>query len=138
MLSPAYKYGKIVFFPFTIAGKIIQVLIPGGEEKLIKKEEAEDEVLAQNNEEQTENNRRFFAKISEDGFEVSVNIICASEEETERRVSVKEIASTLSVFTLFGQNSFTFSRSKDLDRDILNAKARTSDVVNILSGSELA
>jgi len=62
--------------------------------------------LQENNEEQTENNKRFFAKISEDGFEVSLNVICASENETQARVSVKEIFSTLSVFSLFGQNSF--------------------------------
>jgi len=41
MLSPAYAYGKIAFSPIILLGKFIQILIPGGEEKLIRRPEEE-------------------------------------------------------------------------------------------------
>ena len=69
---------------------------------------------------------------------MSINVICASEKEEERKISVKEIFSTLSVFALFGQNSFKLSALSNTLQDIEYAKKRNSDIRYIMASSELA
>jgi hypothetical protein len=47
---------------------------------------------------------KFVSKLSSEGYEVDINIICAGENDLEVRSAITEIASTLSVYTQFGQN----------------------------------
>jgi Type IV secretion-system coupling protein DNA-binding domain len=139
LLSPTYRVARIGFIPFIFLGKVISVLFPGGEAKLIKHDEEHwHDSHGHEIEEEDDENKKFFQKISQEAFEVSINIICASEKEEERKISVKEIFSTLSVFSLFGHNSFQLSFLWNSIKDIENAKKRTSDTQYILAASELA
>jgi len=53
-----------------------------------------------------------------------MNIICAGEDSLETRAAVGEIASTLSVYSLFGQNSLKLSTITRNITDIQQAKKR--------------
>ncbi len=44
---------------------------------------------------------KFLQKLSSEGYEVDINIICAGEDPVEVRSAIKEIAATLSVYTHF-------------------------------------
>ena len=80
----------------------------------------------------------FVSKISHPGFKTGINIIFAGEDGGEWRIATKEIASTLSMFSSFGNNSF---RLKEITRDnqyIECAKARVLKNSFILNTRELS
>lgn len=75
----------------------------------------------------------FLSKISHLGYNVSINLFHASENEHEGRVAIKELASTLSVYSLFGNNSFKLlqiSNNIDLIRKVKNRKTTEKIVLN--------
>jgi len=69
---------------------------------------------------------------------VDITILSASESDIESRSSIKEIASTLSVYALFGQNALTLNSISQSTLAIESAKNRILQTKNILSTAELA
>ena len=68
---------------------------------------------------------KFLSKLSSEAYEVEMNIICASEDPLEARASISEIASTLSVYSQFGQNMLRLSHISHNASDIEQAKKRS-------------
>lgn len=81
---------------------------------------------------------KFLSKLSSEAYEVDLNIVCAGEDQIEVRSAISEIASTLSVYTQFGQNGLKVSKISYNYQDILAAKNRYIVDTSILSTSELA
>ncbi|MCH8519022.1 type IV secretion system DNA-binding domain-containing protein [Candidatus Gracilibacteria bacterium] len=127
LLHPSYSFLKILFYPFIFFGKILSFLIVGGESQ-------KEEVLSSG--EETQN--PFFNKLSREAYEVDITLLAASESDIESHSSIKEIASTLSVYTLFGQNALKLKYVSQSLPKIQAAKNRTLQVKNILSTTELA
>lgn len=142
LLHPAYKYFKILFFPFILLGKFIRLLIWRGDETEQKVEDAEENTSGDQTKDILENpdkiDAKFLTKLSSEAYEVDINVICASDDAFERRSAISEIASTLSVYSQFGQNSLRISNISQNLGDIFSAKKRNIITKNILSTSELS
>ncbi|MDA9129352.1 type IV secretion system DNA-binding domain-containing protein [Candidatus Gracilibacteria bacterium] len=141
LLHKNYKYVKIILLPFILIGKFIQLLIPRNTEEEKVSPEEDKNALDQNKdigENPDQIDPKFLTKLSSEGYEVDINIVCAGEDEIEVRSAIQEISSTLSVYTQFGQNSLRLSGiSKDIT-DIERVKNRKLDGRSILSTPELA
>ncbi|MCH2188228.1 type IV secretion system DNA-binding domain-containing protein [Candidatus Gracilibacteria bacterium] len=146
LLHPAYGYFKILFFPFIILGKIISLFttsakteesVPEGEEKVDK---TDDNASSTRNvdDKNVEIPKGIFNKISLNGYTTSVVIAHAGEDPVEARAAVKEIYSTLAVFSNFGQNSFQFHGMEQDTKSISAFKARNMMQPFILSTNELS
>lgn len=81
---------------------------------------------------------KFLTKLSSEAYEVDINIISAGENEMEVRSAITEIASTLSVYTQFGQNGLKLEKISKLSQDITSAKQRNIQYKTILSTPELS
>jgi hypothetical protein len=73
---------------------------------LIFKRSDEEDSSEESSEEQTEFPEAFLNKISKPGYKTTMNIIHAGEDAVEAKSAIREIASTLHIFSNFGQNSF--------------------------------
>lgn len=78
------------------------------------------------------------AKLRSEAYEVDINLVCAGEDDIEVRASIQEIASTLSVYDNFGQNSLRIEKMSREASDIEAVKERKIQQKNILSTAELA
>lgn len=85
-----------------------------------------------------EENNLFSQKLSREAYEVDITIIAASESDIESRSSIGEIASTLSMYSLFGQNSLRLKYISQSLSPAESAKRRQITHKNILTTSELA
>ncbi|MCP4523298.1 MAG: DUF87 domain-containing protein, partial [Candidatus Gracilibacteria bacterium] len=134
LMSKYYIFVKILFFPFMIIGKLIGLMLP--------KNSSEDEgELSDEKEGDTDEKKADFYinKISKSGYKVGINIIHAGEDPIEAKSSIREIYSTLHIFTNFGGNTFAFSGVKHDAGSILSAKERTVENNDlILSTNELS
>lgn len=135
LLHPFFGYFKILFFPIFLFLKLIGLLIPKSEDSDTVKEDGESQEAT---EDKVEINTKFLDKLSSEWYKVGVNIICASEDDNESRVSIREIASTLSVFDNFGQNKLKLSSITKMTSQIRSVKRRSLSGNDILSTSELA
>lgn len=80
----------------------------------------------------------FLKKVEHPGYEVAVNILYAGEDGGEGRIAIKEIASTLSIFSHYANNTL---KLKSITRDTLQvqaAKKRAMKTAMILNSKELA
>lgn len=101
LMSKYYIFIKIIFFPFFILGKIISMMF--------KRSDEEGESSSEKDEGSDEKSQSFYHnKISKPGYETSIHLIHAWEDPVEAKSSIREIFSTLHIFTNFGWNSFTF------------------------------
>jgi hypothetical protein len=80
----------------------------------------------------------FLSKISHPGYKVSINIIHAGEKPMEGRMAIKEIFSTLSIYTNFWNNSFRLTGITNEETKVRNVIKRRGDEKMILNSSELA
>ncbi|MDD5769860.1 MAG: DUF87 domain-containing protein, partial [Candidatus Gracilibacteria bacterium] len=118
---------RFIFFPFVLIYKFFSLLIP------------------KNNEEKTGNIEHLDnipedikTKITHYGYGVDLNIISASEDKMQNKLNLKEIVSTLGVFSFPGQNGFKIGEiSSDL-KQIENIKNRKLIGNIILSTKELS
>ena len=128
-------------FPFILLWKIISLLIPrwASESEIRGEEHSSDAEKASNQLDNPDSiDAKFLSKLSSEAYRVEMNIICAGEDSLETRAAVGEIASTLSVYSLFGQNSLKLSTITRNITDIQQAKKRIISKWDILSTSELA
>lgn len=127
MLHPSYSFLKILFIPFMYLGKLLSFIIVWSPQS--------EQWLWENMQEE---NNPFSQKLSREAYEVDITILAASESDIESRSSIGEIASTLSMYSLFGQNALRLkyiSQSLSLAESV---KRRKFTHKNILTTSELA
>jgi hypothetical protein len=133
LMSKYYIFIKIIFFPLFIFGKIVSMLF--------KKWDEEWDSSEQKNEGgKDEKTQSFYHnKISKPGYETSIHLIHAWEDPVEAKSSIREIFSTLHIFTNFGWNSFVFKWLSQDEKSIRCVKNREicSDSA-ILSTNELS
>lgn len=142
MLHPGYKIAKIAVFPLVILWKLISLAIPKPETIDIKPLETDEKITADKTKDILENpdkiDPKFLTKLSSEAYEVDINIISAGENDMEVRSAITEIASTLSVYTQFGQNGLKLEKISKLSQDIDSAKQRSIQYKTILSTPELS
>jgi len=142
LLHPTYKIAKILFFPVVLLGKIFTAIIPKSETIDIKPLESDDIKTADQTKDILENpdkiDPKFLTKLSTEAYDVDINIISAGENEIEVRSAITEIASTLSVYTQFGQNSLKLEKISKSPDDVQAVKNRNIVSKTILSTPELS
>ncbi len=144
LIHPSFKYFQILFFPFLFFGKFIRLIFQrwSTEEMEFPMQETWEKTTSDQTQDILENpdkiDIKFLSKLSSEAYEVDINIICAGEDPLETRASIREIASVLSVYTLFGQNGFYLERISQNIRNIESVKKRRLQAINILSSSELS
>lgn len=144
LLSPYFKYLKIlkiIFIPFILIFKLFLLIFKKSDEsqKVVENEvennENIDEIL---DESQKSIPKQFLNKISLSWYEATINIIHAWEDIVEAKSSIKEVFSTLWIYSNFWQNSFRFLWFfNDLD-SINHAKSRDMKNSFILTTNELS
>lgn len=140
LLHPAFKYFKILTFPFILLIKFLGLVVYRKQDEEVPTISQENQ--AWNDKDFIENpdkiDPKFLSKLSSEGYQVDINIICAGEDNVEVRSAISEIASTLSVYTQFGQNALRVSKLLYSIEDIHAAKKRNITGKTILSSSELS
>ncbi len=143
MLSKNYIFIKILLFPLVLFFKLIALLfkkesIDGASEdgsgERVEKESDSTWLV----DEKVKMPTSFLNKISKSGYKTSINIIHAWEDEVEARSSIREIFSTLHVFSNFWQNSFRFDSISRDEEDIAMVKNRNIKENFILTTNELS
>jgi len=142
LLHRYFVIAKILFFPVILVAKLIAMTLPKTEAIDVVPFESDEKITSDKTKDILENpdkiDPKFLTKLSSEAYEVDINIISAWENEVEVRSAITEIASTLSVYTQFGQNSLKLSSiSKSLE-DISGIKERKIISKTILSTPELS
>lgn len=91
---------KTLFFPFILLGKFIKLIVGYSPETEHQQEHHHDETKhVPENPDSID--VKFLQKLSSEAYEVDINLLCAGEDLLEVRSAIREIASTLSVYTQF-------------------------------------
>nr|MDD3720825.1 type IV secretion system DNA-binding domain-containing protein [Candidatus Gracilibacteria bacterium] len=143
LLSKKYKYLKYGFLPFSLLLKFITIVVNpssyGKHEDDEKEHKDAKHAETTTIEEDKENiPMQIKNKLFLSGFACDINIISAGEDETEAKSSIKEIYSTLGIFSGSGLNSFKVNYFGKEDNYINNAKERKLNNYFILNTKELA
>lgn len=142
LLHPSYKYFKICVFPFMMVFKLLGMIFSRSDSTSEIAPIENDEKTADQTKDILENpdkiDPKFLSKLTSEGYEVDINVICAGENTIEVRSAISEIASTLSVYTQFGQNGLRLWSISRQNTDVLHAKSRRLVKKSILSTPELA
>lgn len=136
MLSKYYTIFKIVLFPLFILGKLLGNLFPKSSQLDIpeawdESEGPKTDALKQSAEVDELSDAKFEIpqyfknKLSLNGFAASVRIIHAWDDMVEARSAIREIYSTLGVFSNFSLNGFGLVGMSHDYEDIMVAKNRT-------------
>lgn len=119
---------KIFVFPFVLFWKIIKLFLKRDEESSSEETEKKEDEVAE----------YFKTKLSLSGFNTSINIIHAWEDKIEANASIKEISSTLGIFSYFWANSFVLDSIVSGEEYFEIVKNRKVVWNNILSTNELS
>lgn len=119
---------KIFVFPFVLFWKIIKLFLKRDEESSSEETEKKEDEVAE----------YFKTKLSLSGFNTSINIIHAWEDKIEANASIKEISSTLGIFSYFWANSFVLDSIVSGEEYFETVKNRKVVWNNILSTNELS
>ena len=143
LLGPKFIYLKIFFFPITLFLKLIQVLFKRTEEEGAQQSTGDKNEIKNAEELELDGKRihvpkDFVEKLSLNGYKTSINIINAGEDEFESENSLKEVFSTLWVYSYFWQNSFTLKGISKWEHIVNQVKQRTLDESFILTTNELS
>ncbi len=130
LLSKYFIVFKILVFPFILFWKLISIFT--------KKDEEESNSSEENDDSEEWVNKFLKNKLSLSGYKTSINIIHAWEELVEWRSTIREIYSTLWVFSYFWLNSFSLNQIVTSDEEISNVKNRIVSWNDILSTNELS
>ena len=130
LLSKYFIVFKILVFPFILFWKLISIFT--------KKDEEESNSSEENDDSEEWVNKFLKNKLSLSGYKTSINIIHAWEELVEWRSTIREIYSTLWVFSYFWLNSFSLNQIVTSDEEISNVKNRIVSWNDVLSTNELS
>lgn len=144
MLHPSFIIFRILFFPFIILWKLLSLVFyrKNEEDWWLETKDAVRE-LTQNLIDEWKNmednqKSRFFEKLSQKWFRVSVNLIHAWEDRFEATTSLKEIAATMETYSNLWQNSFKLEEISNSESSVALIKSRTTKSWFILSSKELS
>lgn len=132
-LSRKFIFIKILLFPIVLFLKLIAAIFKKWDSEEVSGLEAQDSW-----EEWSSKVKAFMNKISLLWYNTSVNIIHAWEDNIEAKSSIKEVFSTLWIYSNFGQNSFKFAGIYNDEESIADLKNRTSKNSFILTTNELS
>ncbi len=148
LLHPQLKYFKIVVYPLIMILKLITLFIKKPEETSSQNIETSDndDEQASNKETVEVNNKtldmpeKFVSKISHPGYQISMNILHVGDDILEWKMAIKEVASTLGVFTHFGGNTFRLQNIAHSSSYHSSIKYRTINSANtmIVNSQELS
>ena len=141
MLSPYYIIFKIIVFPFLLILKFFVLVFKRQEDKV--EEELKEDDLENINEENIWDDdnkipKYFLNKISHEWYVTSINIIHAWEDPVEAKSSIKEVFSTLWIYSNFWLNSFNLDwifHNVDMINDV---KRRKINNLFVLTTNELS
>lgn len=119
---------KVLSFPFILFWKIVKLFLKRDEEDSSEETEKKEDEVAE----------YFKTKLSLSGFNTSINIIHAWEDKIEANASIKEISSTLGIFSYFWANSFVLDSIVSGEEYFETVKNRKVVWNNILSTNELS
>jgi len=142
LLHPGFPYLKLIFSPFILLAKFLRLILwiwasqEADNTQVLERESQDLRSDLQDNPDSID--PKFLPKLRSEWFEIDVNLICAWEDQFEVEASIKEIASTLSVYSNFGQNSFKLDYISHEVIDIESAKQRKITRWNIVSSAELS
>lgn len=123
------KYLKYIFYPIILFIKLFSFLIPKEDwEESSKKEEKED----------VKSREEFVFKLWSYWYWVNINLLSASNDDFEKKLNIKEIRSTLRVFSNINQNSFILKEITDNKDEIEKLKNRLCNDEIILNTNELS
>ena len=127
LLNKKLKYVKILLFPIILFFKFIALFLSKPEDtiNIVNEWENADEQTSWKEEVVVDNKTvnmpmKFINKISHPWYKMSMSIIHAWEDVIEWKMAIKEIASTLGVFSHFWWNSF---RLASLKKSIENSES---------------
>lgn len=130
MMSKYFFLLKIFLFPFAIFAKLVWLIFQKSDEESESSDSWDDE---------DKKEEFFMQKVSKGWYKTSIHLIHAWEDPVEAKSSIREIFSTLHVFSNFGGNSFKFFWLKNDENAIECAKKRAiCSSTDILSTSELS
>ena len=143
LLNPKLFYLKILLFPILILFKFFTLFFPRNintndfdiEEKV---SENKKEEIADLNDKDISIPRFMKKKVSLEWFKTEINIIHAWDDIVEGKWTIKEIYSTLHVFSNFWLNSFLLDEITDNKEKIQKIKNREVDWNIILTTNELS
>ncbi|MDD3646425.1 MAG: type IV secretion system DNA-binding domain-containing protein [Candidatus Gracilibacteria bacterium] len=130
LLSKKFIYLKILLLPFIIIIKLFGLLFTknsvtlepdNGNENVDNSRVMEEVELG---DKKIEIPRVFVSKLNKLGYSTSINIIHAGEDKVEARSSIKEIVSTLGIFSGPGQNQLRLKNITDKEDVISSVKNR--------------
>lgn len=129
MLSKYYIFVKIFLFPFILISKLFGLFF--------KKTESETSTQVEVSDEKWET-LIFKNKLSLSWYSTSINVIHAWEDPVEARSAIREIYSTLGIFSFFWWNSFNLDWIYTDFETIDSVKSRKINSNIILSTNELS
>ncbi len=135
LLSSNVIYLKILLFPFILFFKFIWLFFKKSDEWQLNTSENSSE---DSSNELWEIPTYIKNKISLEWFKTSINVIHAWDDEIDAKSSIREIYSTLNVFSNFWLNSFVLSWIETDVYDIINVKNREIKWKMILTTNELS
>lgn len=130
LLSKKFIYLKILLLPFIIVIKLFWLIFtkstttlePDNGEENVDDSKAMEEVELWDK--KIEIPKVFVSKLNKLGYNTSINIIHAWEDKVEARSSIKEIVSTLWIFSWPGQNQLRLKNITDNEEIINSVKNR--------------
>lgn len=128
LLKYNFKFLKFLLFPLFLIIKFFYLIFR-------KNNNIE---YAHNNEDKEDFSIEIANKLTHFWYTVWINIISASDNELENKLNIKEIYSTLWVYSFPGQNWFKFSQISWKQLDIIKLKNREINDKIILSTKELS
>ncbi|MDD3794301.1 MAG: type IV secretion system DNA-binding domain-containing protein [Candidatus Gracilibacteria bacterium] len=128
LLSKYLIFLKVLVFPFVLFLKIIKLFLKRDEEGSSEQTEEKTDEIAE----------YFKTKLSLSGYKTSINIIHAGDDKIEANASIKEISSTLGIFSYFGANSFVLDSIVSGEEYFEIVRNRKVVGNNILSTNELS
>lgn len=129
LLNFDFRYLKIFLLPFSLFLKLISLFIPKNTQDQEEKQEKEEKIDVP---EEIKN------KLEKPHYWVNMSIVCISEDELESKMNIKEIFSTLWVFSYYWYNSFVLNDIIENEEEIKNIVLRRSSDDFILSTTELS
>ena len=126
LLSNYLFLWKILLFPFVLIWNILKLFIPSPEETEVSEWE------------KSEIPDYFKKKLELSWYKTSINVIHAWEDDVEARGAIREIFSTLSIFSNFWLNSFVLDWITDDEEEIIKVKNREVKWNMILTTNELS
>lgn len=136
LLNPKMIYLKILLFPLILFFKLIWLFFK--KSSGWDASESEDKSSDEKTNESGDIPSYMKNKISLEWFKTSINVIHAWEDELEAKSSIREIYSTLNVYSNFWLNSFKLWEITRDTKDIESVKNRDVTDAMILTTNELS